>query len=214
MTPTSRSASSPRPTRRSSRSIADGRRSSRPHRRSTAANILWFARVKRLGRCVRRAEHIQAPRGGEPESGEVGMHTAFDLGAPHEAGGLELLGPPPVRRDRDVTLHELAAYVARQVLLSDRPVEVRTQFVERTNAVVAHFSFEPSRWPTRVRTEGRDRRDHPTTAHPAQLVERVCHQSGWDVLERLQHAHDVERIGCEREVLRHAGPSHERTRCS
>ncbi len=39
LTPIWRSASSPRPRRSSSRSIADGRRSSRPQRRSTAANI-------------------------------------------------------------------------------------------------------------------------------------------------------------------------------
>ena len=58
------------------------------------------------------------------------MHTAFDLGAAQEAGGLELLGPPPVRRDRDVTLHELAACIAREVLLGDRPVEVGAQLVE------------------------------------------------------------------------------------
>ena len=58
-----------------------------------------------------------------------------------------------------------------EVVFVDRPVEVGAERVELGDAVLAHLALEPSGWPARVRTERRDRRDDPTSAHPPQVLE-------------------------------------------
>ena len=120
-------AASPRPRRSSSRSALDGRRSSSPHARSRAANTSGSRRSIGGSRVAGKAEHVQAPRRGETEPGDVRMQASLDRLASHEPGRFELPGPPAVRRDGHVPLDQLAASVALEVVFVDRPVEVGTR---------------------------------------------------------------------------------------
>jgi hypothetical protein len=138
----------------------------------------------------------------------VRVQASLDRLASHEPGGFELSRPPPVRRDGHVPLDQLAASVALEVDFVDWPVEVGTERVELGHAVLAHLALEPSGWTARVRTERRDRRHDPTSAHPPQVLECPRHERDRHVLERLEHGHHVERLTRERQPLGQVGPAH------
>ncbi len=131
------------------------------------------------------------------------MQTPLDRPAAHEARSFELPRPPPVRRDRDVALEKVAPRASRgEVGLIDRSVVVSAEGIEVGDAVVADLALEPARRPARVRSERRNRRDQPPSAHTAELGERVRHPLWRNVLERLEHRDHVERVAREREPLR------------
>ena len=169
-TSASRTASSPRPSRSSSMSAADGRRSSSRHARSRARTTSGSLMSIGASRRRRRADHVEAPSAGEPEPGDMRMETTLDRGTAHEARRLRTDSSTTgtTRWSRAPRAGRLR--VAREVFFRDRSVELRTERVERRRLARRGPCPRAIRAALPVRAERRNRRDHPTSAHTAQFA--------------------------------------------